>query len=79
MIARAARTIAESMGLADTMVDVLRARAFQPYAEGLRQYLTIRLGSVAEGSAALAELRLIVAGERATRLIEPPGAPGPER
>jgi serine/threonine protein kinase len=76
MIARAARTIAESMGLADTMVDVLRARAFQPYAEGLRQYLTIRLGSVAEGSAALAELRLIVAGERATRLIEPPGVRG---
>ncbi len=72
-IARAVKTIAETMGLADTMVDVLRARAFKPFAEGLRQYLTIRLGDVEQGADALAELRLVVAGERATALIEPPG------
>lgn len=75
-IAKAARTIAESMGLADTMVDVLRARAFQPYAEALRQYMTIRLGSVIDGADALTELRLLVAGERATQLIAPPGVRG---
>lgn len=73
LVARAAQSIAESMGLADTMVDVLRARAFEPYAEGLRQYLIIRLGSVEEGTQAFLELRTSFAGQGTTDMLSPPG------
>lgn len=73
LVARAAQSIAESLGLADTMVDVLRERAFKPYAEGLRQYLILRLGSEEEGAQAFQELRAVVAGQGMTELLEPPG------
>ncbi|MEM9864959.1 MAG: protein kinase [Myxococcota bacterium] len=42
---------------AGTVLDVLRERAFGHYAEGLRQYLSIRLGDGARGSAAWTKLR----------------------
>lgn len=73
LLARAARSIAETMGLADTLVDVLRARAFQPFAEGLRQYLIIRLASPEEGAQAFQELRIAVAALDKSELFEPPG------
>ena len=44
------RSNAASSGRAETVVDVIHARAFRLYAEGLRQYLSIRLGNVPRSS-----------------------------
>ena len=40
----ASRSIATRMGVAETVVDVLRERALRHFAEGLRQYMAIRVG-----------------------------------
>jgi eukaryotic-like serine/threonine-protein kinase len=52
----AAESIAIASGMTMTVADVLRARALKHYTAGLRQYLTIRLGSAGMGEHALSEL-----------------------
>ncbi len=52
----AAESIAMASGMSVTVADVLRARALKHYTEGLRQYLTIRLGSAGMGESALRDL-----------------------
>lgn len=52
----AAESIAIASGMSMTVADVLRARALKHYSEGLRQYLSIRLGSASAGEQALHEL-----------------------
>lgn len=72
MLTRAAESIAAS-GRAPTVADLLHNRALQHYAEGLRQYLCIRLGGVEAGAAALGQLQNRVAESDADALIGPPG------
>jgi hypothetical protein len=71
--AKAAETIAAISGRAKTVVDVLHHQAFRHHAEALRQYLVHRLGDVARGDRALAELRAWVATEPTEALVAPPG------
>ena len=56
-----------------TMEHVLHTRSMRQYAEGLRQYLSIRLGSVDLGDRALTKLRREVAEWPTETLITPPG------
>lgn len=56
-----------------TIVDVLHHRAFRHYAEGLRQYVTIRSGSVSSGQRAMKKLKAVVASKASDALVEPPG------
>ncbi|MFK7999171.1 MAG: protein kinase [Polyangiales bacterium] len=69
----AAKAAAEVSPTAGTMLDVLQSRAFSYYAEGLRQYLTIRLGDAAEGLLAFARVRDRAAGLSDEELTEEPG------
>ena len=56
-----------------TIVDVLHHRAFRHYAEGLRQYVTIRSGSVSAGQRVMKKLKAVVASKASDALVEPPG------
>jgi len=69
----AARRAAAVSPTAGTVKDVLEHHALGHYAEGLRQYLTIRLGSVERGLDALARLREQVGEEGVDHLLDPPG------
>ncbi len=69
----AARRAAAVSPTAGTVKDVLEHHALGHYAEGLRQYLTIRLGSVERGLDALARLREQVGEDGVDHLLEPPG------
>jgi serine/threonine protein kinase len=60
-------------GLDETAASVLHARAFRHFAEGVRQYLAIRLGSAEAADIALRRLRLTVAAWPATELVAAPG------
>ncbi len=70
---RAAETIAAWAGRPKTVVDVMHQRAVRHHAEALRQYLVLRLGDVAVGERALAEVRALVATEPTPALVAPPG------
>lgn len=59
---------------AGTMQDPFEAQTLAPIAEGLRQYLAIRLASPDAGSAAFARLRDRLASLGSAALAEPPGA-----
>ncbi|MBO6940828.1 MAG: protein kinase [Deltaproteobacteria bacterium] len=69
----AARRAAAVSPTAGTVRDVLEHHALGHYAEGLRQYLTIRLGSVERGLDALTRLREQVGEGGVDQLLEPPG------
>ena len=69
----AARSIATRMGVAETVVDVLRGRALRHFAEGLRQYMAIRVGSADDAAGLLKELRTWVGSSAAETLVEEPG------
>lgn len=69
----AAKAAVEVSPTAGTMLDVLQSRAFSFYAEGLRQYLTIRLGDAQEGLLAFARVRDRAAGLSDEELTEEPG------
>ncbi len=56
-----------------TIVDVLHHRAFRHYAEGLRQYVSIRSGSVSAGQRVMKKLKAVVASKASDKLVEPPG------
>lgn len=56
-----------------TIVDVLHHRAFRHYAEGLRQYVSIRSGSVSAGQRVMKKLKAVVASKASDALVEPPG------
>jgi len=58
---------------AGTMQDPFEAQTLAPIAEGLRQYLAIRLASAEAGSAAFARLRDRLASHGSAALAEPPG------
>ncbi|MFT3921175.1 MAG: hypothetical protein QM778_01440 [Myxococcales bacterium] len=51
----AAESIVLANGMQETVADVLRERALRHYSEGLRQYLTIRLGSTGKAQKAYLE------------------------
>jgi hypothetical protein len=70
----AAESIVLATGMTATVADVLRERALQHYGEGLRQYLTIRLGSSGRGQRAFAELATRLEGWSSAELAVPPGA-----
>ncbi|HJL02790.1 MAG TPA: protein kinase [Polyangiaceae bacterium LLY-WYZ-15_(1-7)] len=72
LLTRAARSIAAS-GRAHTIVDVLHGRALRHYAEGLRQYLAVRLGGLDEAERAFEKLRAVVAAQASDELVAPPG------
>jgi len=60
-------------GLEETVASVLHARAFRHFAEGLRQYLAIRLGSAEGADVALRRLRLVASEWPSAELVAPPG------
>ncbi len=72
-LTQAAASIALSQGQPQTIVDILHGRAFRYYAEGLRQYLAIRTGSVDHAEHYLAKLRAFVAKTSSDSLIKAPG------
>ncbi len=72
-LTQAAASIAFAKGQPQTIVDVLHGRAFRYYAEGLRQYLAIRTGSVERAEHYLAKLRAFVAKTESDSLIKAPG------
>jgi hypothetical protein len=69
----AARSIAQVSGVAETVIDVLHGKAFRHYAEGLRQYVAIRLADPRKAPEILRELRAIAAAKGAGELVKPPG------
>jgi eukaryotic-like serine/threonine-protein kinase len=69
----AAQSIAVTSGVAATVADVVHDRALSHYAERLRQYLAVRLGSVEQAGAAMGELRAAVAAVGPEKLAAPPG------
>ena len=73
LFAMAAQTVAEVSGLTETAAALIHGKALRHYAEGLRQYLAIRLGSTGEGNRALGELRALVGASSPTDLTQPPG------
>ena len=73
MLELAAESIAAVSGVAETVVDVLHGRALRHYADALRQYLAIRVGTVEAANAALGEVRAVVAAREADELVKPPG------
>ncbi|MCA9613528.1 MAG: protein kinase [Myxococcales bacterium] len=72
LLLRAARSVAAA-GRAHTVVDVLHARALRHYAEGLEQFLALRLGSVEAAELALRKVRVVVAAHASDELVRPPG------
>src|SRR3954447_6360241 len=70
----AAESIVLAMGMTATVADVLRERALQHYGEGLRQYLSIRLGSGGKGHKAFSDLAIRLESWTSAALAEPPGA-----
>lgn len=72
LLLRAARSVAAA-GRAHTVVDVLHARALRHYAEGLEQFLALRLGSVEAAELALRKVRVVVAAHESDELVRPPG------
>jgi serine/threonine protein kinase len=72
-LTQAAASIALSNGQPQTIVDVLHGRAFRYYAEGLRQYLAIRIGSPERADHYLAKLRAFVAKADSDELLQAPG------
>jgi hypothetical protein len=60
-------------GLEETVASVLHARAFRHFAEGLRQYLAIRVGSADAADVVLRRLRLVAGTWPAAELVAPPG------
>jgi hypothetical protein len=72
LLLRAARSVA-AQGRAHTVVDVLHARALRHYAEGLEQFLALRLGSVDAAELALRKVRVVVAAHESDELVRPPG------
>ncbi len=62
-----------SSGVLGTVVDVVRVRALSHYAEGLRQYLTFRLGDLEDAKQALTEVQAMVAAQGAEQLVQAPG------
>ncbi|MCU0671350.1 MAG: protein kinase [Myxococcota bacterium] len=72
LLLRAARSVAAA-GRAHTVVDVLHARALRHYAEGLEQFLALRLGSVDAAELALRKVRVVVAAHESDELVRPPG------
>ncbi len=72
LLLRAARSVAAA-GRAHTVVDVLHARALRHYAEGLEQYLALRLGSIDAAELALRKVRVVVAAHASDELVRPPG------
>ena len=71
ILSRAMRSIVAERS--HTIVDVLHHRAFRHYAEGLRQYLAIRLKSVSAAERAIRKLRAVVASKQSDDLVQPPG------
>ncbi len=69
----AAESIALASGMMETVADVVRTRALRHYGEGLRQYLTIRLQSVAFGERAMETLRERLVLWTSAALLEAPG------
>ncbi|MFW2388089.1 MAG: protein kinase domain-containing protein [Polyangiales bacterium] len=72
-LTQAAASIALSKGQPQTIVDVLHGRAFHYYAEGLRQYLAIRMGSTERADQYLGKLRAYVAKTSSDELLRTPG------
>ncbi len=69
----AAKKLAEVSPTAGTVEDVLEGRILGHYAEGLRQYLTIRLGSDEAAKEAFAKLREWTDSRGVTTLSQAPG------
>jgi len=69
----AAESIVLANGMQETVADVLRERALRHYSEGLRQYLTIRLGSTGKAQKAYAELTARSEQWSSAALNDPPG------
>jgi eukaryotic-like serine/threonine-protein kinase len=69
----AAESIALSSGMVETVADVVQARAFKHYGEGLRQYLAIRLRATARAERAFVLLRERAQTLAAGVLLAPPG------
>jgi len=61
-------------GLHATSPEALRRRLIGPWAEGLRQYLTLQLGDVRRGSSAFTELKRLVLATPTSELVREPGA-----
>ena len=72
-LTQAAASIAISKGQPQTVVDVLHGRAFRYYSEGLRQYLSIRTGSIERGDHYHAKLRTFTAQTPSEELVRAPG------
>ena len=72
-LTQAAASIAISAGQPQTIVDVLHGRAFRFYAEGLRQYLAIRSGSIERANQHLTKLRAFVDKADGSELVRAPG------
>lgn len=72
-ITRAAATLALRSGGDQTLADILHSRALQHHASELREYLTLRLGSVERGKDAMSALKVRIGEMGAERLAEPPG------
>lgn len=70
---RAAKALSEVSPTAGTVQDVLEGRVLGHYAEGLKQYLAIRLASSERGNEAFSKLRDRVAALGMDRLSAPPG------
>ncbi len=60
-------------GLHATSPEALRRRLIGPWAEGLRQYLTLQLGDQRRGAAAFTELKRLVLATPTSELIREPG------
>lgn len=61
-------------GLEETVASLLHARAFRHFAEGLRQYLAVRVGSTEAADVVLRRLRLVAGEWPASELVAAPGA-----
>jgi serine/threonine protein kinase len=61
-------------GLHATSPEALRRRLIGPWAEGLRQYLTLQLRDERRGAAAFTELKRLVLSTPTSELIREPGA-----
>jgi hypothetical protein len=73
LLEQAARSIALVSGVAETVIDLVHGRAFRHYAEGLRQYIAIRLGDSISARAVVRELRAVASATGASELVKPPG------
>ncbi|MBZ0121249.1 MAG: hypothetical protein K8H88_29910, partial [Sandaracinaceae bacterium] len=60
-------------GVYETSPGALRRRVLGPYAEGIAQYLAVRLGDVVRARAAFSALHRWVASLPADELLQPPG------